>query len=277
MPELPEVETVRRTLARSLVGATIADVRFGDFTGSLSGITPEAFRAELTGERIAGLRRRAKYLLIDLAGGRTIAVHLRMTGELSVTGPELPTGKHHHVTIHLDDGRELRFADIRKFGRIRLLDAADLAALDATLGPEPLAPELTPALFHDRLRARKRAIKPLLLDQGFLAGVGNIYADEALFAAGIHPLRPAGSLTLEEAARLLAALREILAGAIERRGTTLRNYRDGLGEAGGNQFHLRIYSLPDGAPCPNCGTPIPRLVVGQRGTKLCPRCQPIAG
>ena len=198
-----------------------------------------------------------------------------MTGELTVTAPEHPSGKHHHLTFVLADGRELRFADIRKFGRIRLLDAGDLAALDAGLGPEPLAPSLTAEAFHARLRARKRAIKPLLLDQGFLAGVGNIYADEALFAARIHPLRPASSLSPAEASRLLEALRQVLGGAIERRGTTLRNYRDGLGQSGGNQFHLRIYNLAEGAPCPRCGTPVQRLVVGQRGTKVCPRCQPL--
>ncbi|HET7036435.1 MAG TPA: bifunctional DNA-formamidopyrimidine glycosylase/DNA-(apurinic or apyrimidinic site) lyase [Thermomicrobiaceae bacterium] len=275
MPELPEVETVRRGLAEAISGATIEDLRVGAFSGSLAGITPEALRAEIVGEQIVDVGRRAKYLLLALSNGRTIAIHLRMTGELKVARPEEPSGKHHHLTFVLAGGRELRFRDIRKFGRIRLLDAAELAALDAALGPEPLASELTPAAFHARLQGHRRAIKPLLLEQHFLAGVGNIYADEALFASGIHPLRPANSLTPEEAGRLLESIRAVLSGAIERRGTTLRNYRDGFGQAGGNQFHLQIYTRAEGEPCPRCGSPVQRLVVGQRGTKLCPRCQPL--
>ena len=275
MPELPEVETVRRSLAEAIMGATIGDLWVGPFSGSLAGITPEAMRAEIVGEQIVKIGRRAKYLLLTLSNERTLAIHLRMTGELTIARPEEPSGKHHHLTFVLADGRELRFSDIRKFGRIRLLDAAELAVLDAALGPEPLAPDLTPEMFHARLQEHRRAIKPLLLEQHFLAGVGNIYADEALFAAGIHPLRPANSLSAEEADRLLQALRDILSGAIARRGTTLRNYRDGLGQSGGNQFHLRIYNRAEGEPCPRCGSPVRRLVVGQRGTKFCPRCQPL--
>lgn len=275
MPELPEVETVRAGLARLLPGATITGVRLGDYPATLDGITLEAFRAEVAGRRITSVERRAKYLLLRLEGGDAIAVHLRMTGELRVVPAGTTTGKHHRLALELDDERELRFNDVRKFGRVRLLRAADLAALHTTLGPEPLDPELTPETFGARLAGRRRPIKSLLLDQSFLAGIGNIYADEALFAARIHPLRPAGSLSEAEAERLLEAIRAALTDAIRHRGTTLRDYRDALGQAGDNRRYLRIYPLPEGAPCPRCGEPVRRLVVGQRGTKLCPHCQPL--
>ena len=275
MPELPEVENVRRSLTAAVDGATIAAVRLGTFTGCIAAPEPDAFVARVTGRRITGFGRRGKYLLIALDSGDTIAVHLRMTGELTVTSPDTPTGKHHHLTFVLDDGRELRFSDTRKFGRLTLLTPDEAAALDRSLGPEPLDDRFTAERFAAMLAARSRAVKPLLLDQTFLAGVGNIYADEALFAARIHPLRPANSLTLDEAARLLDAIRVTLAAAIERGGTTLRDYRDGLGRPGNNQHYLHIYHRAEGDPCPRCAAPIARIVVVQRGTRFCPRCQPL--
>lgn len=275
MPELPEVETVRRSLVDHLVGSRIERVELGAFTGCIAAPSPEEFSERVADRTIVGLDRRAKYLLIQLDSGETIAIHLRMTGELTLTAPAAPSYRHHHLSFVLDSGRQLRFSDVRKFGRIRLMSPPEVDALSRALGPEPLDEGFTAAEFAARFSERTRAIKPLLLDQTFLAGVGNIYADEALFAAGIHPLRPANSLSTEEAARLLAAIRETMGGAIERGGTTLRDYRDGLGHAGTNQHALRIYHLQDSEPCPRCGGPVSRMVVGQRGTKVCPRCQPL--
>ncbi len=277
MPELPEVETVRRNLNELIVGASIRDVILGDFTGCIAHPSPDEFVQRLRGERISGTGRRGKNLLIQLESGDVIAIHLRMTGDLQVARPEEPTGKHHHLTFVLEDGRELRFSDTRKFGRIRLLSPGEFDEFVEPIGPEPLDSALTPQHFYEMLRGRSRAIKPLVMDQGFLAGVGNIYADEALYAAKIHPLRAANSLTKAEAARLLKEIRAILQRAIDRGGTTIRDYRNGLGERGGNQDYLRIYSLQEGDPCARCGTEIQRIVVGQRGTRFCPKCQPPPG
>lgn len=275
MPELPEVENLRQSLAATIAGATIERVELGTFTGCIGFPDPEVFATRVAGTQITAFGRRGKYLLIGLDSGDTITVHLRMTGELTVTTSEAPTHRHHHLTFILGDGRELRYADTRKFGRLQLLEPDELAELDQRLGPEPLDPDLTAARFADMLAKRTRAVKPLLLDQTFLAGVGNIYADEALFAAQVHPLRPANELTATEAERLLTAVRAALSDAIVRGGTTLRDYRDGLGRPGTNQNYLQIYHLADGQPCPRCGGPITRIVVGQRGTRLCPRCQPL--
>ncbi len=275
MPELPEVETIRESLT-AIRSATIAGVEFGTFTGCIDGREPADFQRLVTGCRVKSIGRRGKYLLLGLSSGDTIAVHLRMTGELTIADAGTPLSPHHHITFTFNDGRELRFRDIRKFGRIRLLDHADLAALDRSLGPEPLGRDLTFDRFVTMLRQRRRAIKPLLLDQTFIAGIGNIYADEALFASGIHPLRPAASLDEREAKLLLNAIRQVLTGAISRKGTTIRDYRNGLGQPGTNQDHLQIYRRDAGDPCPRCGAPVLRLIVAQRGTKLCPACQPPA-
>jgi formamidopyrimidine-DNA glycosylase len=275
MPELPEVETVRRNLDRLLVGATIVDVHFGDFTGSIANPAPEIFAEELRGRRFVGTSRRGKYLLLQLDSGDVIAVHLRMTGDLYVANADEPWSKHLHLALRLADGRELRFADVRTFGRIWLLTPPELEDLDERIGPEPLDPAFTAEQFHERLQGRSRAIKALLLEQSFVAGVGNIYADEALFAAQIHPLRAASSLSLAEADTLLSAIRLAFQSAIDRGGTTIRNYRNGLGEAGGNQHYLQIYTLTEGDPCPRCATPISRIVVAQRGTRFCATCQPL--
>ena len=274
MPELPEVETVRRTLAQALVGRRIIGVVFGAFTGCVAGVMPEALHEAVSGHRVVDVGRRGKYLLIGLDSARTLAVHLRMTGELRLVGSDFPESAYQHLAFQLDDGRELRFSDVRKFGRIRLLDPAALGELDQALGPEPLDPDLTAPRFAAMLAERRRAVKGLLLDQGFIAGIGNIYADEALFQAGIHPLRAASSLSPGEAGALLDATRCVLRQAIDHRGTTLRNYRDGLGGAGTNQLFLAIYGRPAGEPCPRCGSPVQRIVVAQRGTRYCPVCQP---
>ncbi len=274
MPELPEVETVRRNLQTLVVGATIRDVELSQFTGCIAHPAPDEFVARLNGQKIAGTGRRGKNLFILLDTGDAVAIHLRMTGDLTVVTPDEPRGKHHHLAFLLDDGRELRFSDTRKFGRLRLLTPPEFEAFKTTVGPEPLDDELTPQRFFEMLQSRGRAIKPLIMDQAFLAGVGNIYADEALYASRIHPLRASRSLSLDEASRLLDAIRIAFLDALGRGGTTIRDYRNGLGERGENQEYLQIYSLNEGDPCLRCGTPINRIVVGQRGTRFCPHCQP---
>lgn len=275
MPELPEVETIRKSLT-AIHGAAITDVVFSAFTGCLAGLEPSEFQRMVIGCRLTSVGRRGKYLLLSLSSGDTISIHLRMTGELTVVEAGIALPPHHHLAFTLDDGRELRFRDTRKFGRLRLLNPASLSALDQSLGPEPLDGCLTADRFAEMLRKRRRGIKPLILDQMFIAGIGNIYADEALFAAGIHPLRPADSLDERESQSLLTAIQIVLSEAIARNGTTIRDYRNGFGEPGTNQNYLQIYSREAGDPCPRCGGPILRLVVAQRGTKLCPACQPLA-
>ena len=275
MPELPEVETVRRNLNDLLQNVVIRDVVLGDFTGCIAYPSPDEFVERLRGQRIVSAGRRGKNLLIQLQSGDAITVHLRMTGSLEVTRADLPAGKHHHLTFVLDGDRELRFSDTRKFGRLRLLTPDETSDFLSAIGPEPIDLDMTPDRFFDLVQSRSRAIKPLLMDQAFLSGVGNIYADEALWAAKIHPLRAANSLTRDEASRLLGALQAVLTRAIDRGGTTIRDYRNGLGEPGGNQEYLRIYQLNEGDPCPRCGTEILRIVVAQRGTRFCPHCQPV--
>ncbi len=274
MPELPEVETVRRNLNDLIAGSTIQNVVLGDFTGCIAHPPPDQFVERLRGQRISHTNRRGKNLLVELESGDVIAIHLRMTGDLHVARPEEPSGKHHHLTFVLAGDRELRFSDTRKFGRIRLLSPSEFDEFVGPIGPEPLDPALTPRRFFAMLQGRSRAVKPLIMDQGFLAGVGNIYADEALYAAKIHPLRAANSLTQRQATRLLKEIQAVLQHAIDRGGTTIRDYRNGLGEHGGNQNYLQIYNLHEGDPCPRCGAEIERIVVGQRGTRFCPRCQP---
>ncbi len=274
MPELPEVETVRRNLQSLVTGAVIRDVELGEFTGCIAQPEPNEFVARLRGQRIAGTDRRGKNLFILLESGDAVAIHLRMTGDLTVVSPDEPRGKHHHLAFALDDGRELRFSDTRKFGRLRLLTPPEFAEFRSTIGPEPLDDDLTAQRFFEMLQRRGRAIKPLIMDQAFLSGVGNIYADEALYAARIHPQRPSNSISADEAAGLLNAISVAFLDALGRGGTTIRDYRNGLGERGENQDYLQIYSLNEGDPCPRCGTPINRIVVGQRGTRFCPNCQP---
>lgn len=273
MPELPEVETVRRNLDRLVKGSVVNNVELGEFTGCIAHPSPNEFCVRLQGRRIVDTGRRGKNLLLILDSQDVLAIHLRMTGDLTVVDPSEPRAKHHHLTFSLEDGRELRFSDTRKFGRLRLLTAAEFEEFSETVGPEPLDDHLTDKQFYAMLQGRKRAIKPLIMDQGFLAGVGNIYADESLYLARVHPLRAGNSLSRKEARNLLGAIRDVLASALSRGGTTIRDYRNGLGEHGGNQEYLRIYQLGEGDPCPRCGSEIRKIVVGQRGTRFCPKCQ----
>jgi formamidopyrimidine-DNA glycosylase len=277
MPELPEVETIVRGLRGPLVGREFTGVRVGwenliarPRPELAEGPSAEDFKRGLVGQRILDVRRRGKYLVFALSDGQSLIVHLRMTGRLLIVNSGDEFDKHDHLIFELDDGRELRFNNVRKLGRVYLVDDED--EIVGKLGPEPLNDDFAPADFAALLSARRGMIKPLLLNQRFMAGIGNIYADEALFAARIHPERKANTLMIEEIERLYHAIRQVLCQGIENRGTTLAAYRDAEGREGRNQEYLQV-SRNTGQPCPRCGTPIERTVVGGRGTYLCPRCQ----
>jgi len=274
MPELPEVETVARLLRPRVVGRTIvgADVRWARSVGGRA----RSFAQGAVGARIAGLARRAKYLRFDLmrAGAPAGALlgHLRMTGRFHVEAQEADVGPHVRVLLSLDDGTTLHFDDVRKFGRLVFVEDAEAALAD--LGPEPLETPFDGAWLHAALTSRRRRLKPLLLDQAFVAGLGNIYVDEALHRAGLHPLRPSHRVRPEEALRLATAVRDILARAIAREGSSFDTfYRTPEGRPGGFQDEFQVYDRA-GSPCRTCRAPIVRIVVGQRGTHLCPACQP---
>jgi formamidopyrimidine-DNA glycosylase len=272
MPELPEVETVVVELRPNLVGRRIlaADVLW---PRTLATPDRTSFVQDLQGRQITGLRRRGKYLLFGLDSGDFLIVHLRMTGRLEIVPGDSPmrTGFHTRAWFDLSGGECLVFTDARKFGRIWL--AHDPEALLGALGPEPLDWEFDAALLGGRIRRRRVAIKALLLDQSVVAGIGNIYADEALFLAGIHPLRPGASLCDDEVERLHAAIRQVLREAISQQGTTLRDYRPPYSPEGAYRNNLRVYQQTD-LPCPRCSTPIQRIRVTQRSAHFCARCQP---
>jgi formamidopyrimidine-DNA glycosylase len=231
----------------------------------------------LTDRTIRGVGRRGKFILLRLDSGDTLTVHLRMSGRLFLAPGKIGPDKHTRAIMDMDDGRELHFRNPRKFGRMRLLNASEYDALDARLGPEPLDSSFDAAAFVARLRERPRArLKPLLLDQRFLAGLGNIYADEALFRAGLNPLRRAGGISSEQGRRLHGAVAEVLHEAIAAEGTTLSDgvYRFGQDEAGRFAERLRVYGRGD-QPCRVCGTPIVRQPIAGRSSHFCPHCQPV--
>jgi formamidopyrimidine-DNA glycosylase len=260
MPELPEVETVVRTVTPHLVGRKILQARF-----TSKFVTPgnrTALAARVVGRTIRSVRRRGKFIVVELDEG-TLAIHLGMTGNLLAGGK---AGEHTHGYFTLDDG-VLLYNDPRQFGRIEW--SAGPAKRVAKLGPEPL--EITLEEFQKRMKRRTR-VKPLLLNQTFLAGVGNIYADESLFRSGIHPLAIAARLSAARVARLHQVIRETLTEAIEHRGSTISDYRDADGAAGGFQLRHQVYGR-EGEPCTVCGTPIKKTLVAQRGTHHCPKCQ----
>ena len=267
VPELPEVQTIVNDLQDELLGRRFVgvDIRWDR---SIAEPEPEQFKRLLIGRTVESLGRRAKYLLLRLSGGYTLIVHLRMTGALLVAS--CAEDSFARVIFQLDDGRCLTFRDIRKFGRLWLVH--DESMVLGTLGPEPLSAELSAEAFAHMLRQRRGALKSLLLDQRFLAGIGNIYVDESLFEAGLHPLRSAASLTEDEAARLYHAVRAVLQGAITNRGTSLRDYVDAFGREGRNVPALCAYGRA-GELCHRCGSRIERMVVAQRGTFYCPTCQ----
>ena len=275
MPELPEVETVRRRIAPLVEGTTIASAEIVD-PRLTRPVSPSLVADALVGERIAAVERRGKYLLWRLESGRTLVVHLRMTGSLlHFPAGDLPADAHRRATLALDTGAAVGYRDVRRFGTWELLDDGHLRPyLASRLGPEPLAPSFTSARLARIVAGRRAPIKAVLLDQRRIAGIGNIYADEALWRARIHPRRPAGELDAPEIAHLHRAVRAALRRGVELNGSTLRDYVTPDGEGGGMQHEFHVYGRL-GEPCDRCGRPIERIVVGGRGTWLCPRCQEI--
>ena len=280
MPELPEVETVARDLRPRIVGATIVGARCS-WARTLRSHTPEAFAQGVAGRRVEAVGRRAKLIVIGLSAEAALTIHLKMTGQLFVVPAEAPEDPYVRLVLELADGREIRFRDIRKFGKVglygrdpvtgELVTEVGGAAVFAALGPEPLDEAFTVREFRRRLRRRSGRLKPLLLDQAFVVGVGNIYADEALWAARLHPLRTVGTLRPHDERRLFMAVRSILAEAIERRGSSIDDYTAPDGD-GSMQERLQVYQRT-GEPCPRCGRPIRRIVIGARSTHLCSWCQ----
>jgi formamidopyrimidine-DNA glycosylase len=269
MPELPEVETTVRALQRPLVGQVITAVH-NTWPRHIATPTLPEMQARIRGRSIEAIGRRAKYLIFHLSGGETLIVHLKMTGHLFVTQAADPLDKHTHTVFTLASGQELRFRDTRKFGRVYLVH--DPEEIFNELGPEPLAGSFTAHCLRQRLDGRTRALKPLLLDQSFIAGVGNIYADEALFYAGLHPQRRANSLAAEEIKALHAAIQKVLQLGIEREGASISTYMKPDGSKGDMQNAVAVYNRT-GMPCYQCGNPIQRIVLGGRGTHFCPHCQ----
>ena len=274
MPELPEVENTVRDLKPLLVGRRVLDVQIL-WPRLVHDKSPEAFAVELAGRQIVNTDRRGKYLLFPLDNGRTWVVHLRMTGQLHIVPAQAEMERHVHATLDLDNGQQVRYRDARKFGRFYLVDEPEM--LLAKLGPEPLSEGFTPLELFNRLQGRRTAVKTLLLDQRVLAGLGNIYADEALFTAGIDPRRPAGTLAQADCNRLHTAIRQTLATAIREGGSSLggsvlTNYRRPNGVQGRFQQRHQVYQHA-GQPCPICGAPIERIKLAQRSTHFCPHCQ----
>ena len=280
MPELPEVETVARDLRGLVTGATITGVRVS-WLRTLRSQDPAAFAAGVVGRTVLGTGRRAKLVVLDLDDGGAITIHLKMTGQLFVVAAAAPEDPYTRLVLAFADGRELRFRDIRKFGRVGLArrddETGDLrgelggAKGFKGFGPEPLDEAFSARVFRRRIRARKGRLKPLLLDQSFIAGIGNIYADEALWAARLHPLRVAASLRPADEGRLYRAIRRILAEAVERRGSSIDDYTAPEGD-GSMQERLEVYQRA-GEPCPRCGRPVRRVVLGGRATHFCSWCQ----
>jgi formamidopyrimidine-DNA glycosylase len=270
MPELPEVETIARILRLgtqeqpALIGRQILEARML-WERTLVEPSPPEFSSRLVGQVIAGIGRRGKFLYFQLSGG-WLLFHLRMSGDLCVRPAGSPTETHDRLLMMLEGDIQLAFNDTRKFGRVWLVEEFDRVVGD--LGPEPLDGALTAGVFYSCLHATHRQLKPLLLDQGFLAGLGNIYTDEALHLARLHPLTPANILSEDQAARLLDAIRTVLREGIARNGASI----DWVYRRGEFQNYFRVYQRT-GEPCPECGTLIARISVGQRGTHFCPQCQ----
>ena len=273
MPELPEVETIRRSLVDKIEGRRIVRVELllprlvkwpaaSDFSGFISRRTIER------------LERRGKYLLFCLTGDMTLVIHLRMTGRLHYAGEFDHADRFTHVIFHLDNGDKLFYADTRTLGTIYAMEQSELWRIAglASMGPEPLSEEFTLTYLTETMAKRKGRIKALLLNQKLIGGLGNIYVDEALAIAGIDPDRSACMVTAEELSRLYEAINQVIADGIEHGGTTFRDYRDGTGRSGNHQHHLMVYGRK-GQPCHHCGAPIERKESAGRGTHYCPICQ----
>ena len=292
MPELPEVETVRRSLQSVITGRLITRVR-GDSFPEVMGPGGLDRSEILLGRRITGIDRRGKYLVIDLDDGSALIVHLRMTGQLVAANQHEPPLRFQHLAIGLvrptvpgdtDDGEkpepdgpiELRFADQRKFGRVLHVAASERPHLFRTMGPEPLLAGFTPETLGAALAGRRAPVKNVLLDQRRVAGLGNIYVDEALFRAGVNPVQPAGSLDAAGITALHAAIVAVLNESLDRRGTTFSSFLDGYGRQGENGTNLRVYGRGrSGQPCVVCGTPLQQVRLAGRSSTFCPVCQPL--
>ena len=271
MPELPEVETVRRQLEPLIRGRRITDFELAPGAERLlRGAAQDAVRAQLRGRSFANVDRRGKYLGLRLDDDRCCVVHLRMTGSLHFRAPDAPDEPFTRAVFHLADGYQLRFVDIRKFGTIDVVD--EMADALPELGPEPLGNEFSVDALRDALKGRTIALKAALLDQRNIAGIGNIYADEALFIARLHPEVPAGALRPNERAALHDAIREVLEEGVAHGGASFRDYTDTAGEEGEQQYYVRVFRRTD-QPCDECNTPIRRTIVAGRATHWCPKCQ----
>jgi len=264
MPELPEVETIARALKPELVGRNILSVDLR-WARTLAAPSPAQFRKQVAGQEIMDVSRRAKYLVIQLKN-YNLLIHLRMSGDLAIRTGKIKPEKHDRLLLHLSDHKYLAFKDTRKFGRVWLTDQPE--KILGKLGPEPFGRSFTSKWLYANLHQRKRLLKPLLLDQTFLAGLGNIYTDECLYIAQLHPLAASNNVTQKQAEALHKAIRAVLKEGIRRNGASI----DWVYRGGEYQNHFRVYGR-DGSPCPLCGTEIQKFTVGQRGTHFCPNCQ----
>lgn len=276
MPELPEVQTIVEDLiAAGVLNSRITGVDV-TWPNSIAGMGPDVFVKKLIGRRIRSVWRRGKYIVINLSKNGTLLIHLRMTGKLYLSSPGTTRIQHEHIVIGIDPDRELRFHDTRKFGRF-LYTETPAAVLDR-LGVEPLSAGLSVHALSAILRKRRRMLKPLLLDQRIIAGLGNIYVDEALWSARLHPRRRADTVSGDQVKRLRRSIVKVLKQGIENRGTSLGagkgNFQTVSRNAGNNSMFLSVFRKT-GHPCPRCKTPIQRTLVGQRSTHICPACQPL--
>jgi formamidopyrimidine-DNA glycosylase len=273
MPELPEVETVRRYLAPALEGRRFERVQIDDPRLTRPFDRDEVAR-ELEGEEVELVDRRGKYLIVRFRSGRALLIHLRMTGSLlHAPSGELPDDPYRRAVVTLDDGSDVAYRDVRRFGTWLLLEPHEVEAyVDTKVGREPLGEAFKAKHLAEKLERRKAPVKAAILDQRTVAGVGNIYADEALWRARVHPLTPANVLDPDEVKALHRAIRKVLELGIARQGSTLRDYRAPNGASGSMQDAFKVYGR-DGEPCDRCGTPIEKIRVAGRGTWYCPRCQ----
>ncbi len=277
MPEMPEIETIRRSLEPHIKGCSIKSVEVL-LPRQIKWPEPEAFVARILQTKVDRLDRVGKYLLLQLDNNVSLIFHLRMTGQLVYVPAEGEDRSHHNrLILHLSDGARLIFSDTRTFGTLYAMEQEELWRIQgmAEMGPEPLSATFTAEYLAQAVAGRKTRIKSFLLDQRKIGGLGNIYVDEALFLAGIHPQRLAGSLKPGEIKKLHETVNKVIADGIADGGTTFRDYRDGNGDRGSHQEHLYVYGR-DGEPCRMCGTLLEKTKVGGRGTRFCPKCQPMS-
>jgi len=273
MPELPEVETIRRDLNKELKGRKIIRLKYYDWPKMLKP-SPEAVKKAIEGKKIAGFGRRAKLLLMHLDDhGTTVALHLKLSGQLILRKSTDSPDRFTHIVLEFDKGEELRFNDLRKFGFMKVVESKqDLEKLLSEFGPEPFTPEFTFEKFKGTVTKSSRAIKTVIMDQQKISGVGNIYADEALWRARIHPEKPSNTLDEKQLKELYEAILFVLKQGIEDRGTSVDQYLDAHGDEGEHARNLKVFRQ-NGKPCPRCGTEIKKIRVGGRGTHYCPSCQ----